>query len=118
MNFIPPERFFNVENVFIISFITFDKLVVTLKLTSTDDYDYFQSNFIICIIFIGLQVFSVNSSHSFSSKEGRAVIVETISRKAQTSMEICRDLLLLMNSMVCLGSSVRSSFFCHLSSQQ
>eukprot|EP00795_Rhopilema_esculentum_P012941 gene12941-3700_t len=53
----------------------------------------------------GLQAFSVNSSHSFSSKEGRAVIVEAISRKAQTSMEICRDLLLLMNSMICLGSS-------------
>jgi len=52
-----------------------------------------------------VQVYSMNSSHSFSSKEGRTILTESIYTRALSAMKICRDCLLLVNVLLCMGTS-------------
>ena len=58
------------------------------------------------LFFLDAEAFSINSSHSFSSKEGRAVTVEAIFNRARMNFAICRDLSLLINVIMGIGASV------------
>lgn len=88
------------------------RLAIDLRILS-NTLDSYHSHIIDCSVtsmasfFLDLQLFSVNSSHSFCSREGRAILTESIFNRALLNLEISRDCLLLIDVLICMGPSVR-----------